>query len=594
MMQILALGGLCFGLPASAQALPAHADKVVVAAQGKTLGSERLMAASTEALVGGTPSSLAPGSLAAAEISGLASPAQAPAADAKPNAKPNIVIIYADDMGYGDTSCNNPESKIPTPNIDALAKEGMRFTDGHCSSAICTPSRYALLTGNYHWRKNIFSLIYDDKGPQNVFHENQATLPRILHNNGYNAGMIGKWHLGWRWESIVKDGDTLRRMKAPSGEGDSGEEDASGKPSKGVIREGYDPSCLDWSKRFRGGPIDIGFDSYFGDDTINFAPYGWIKDDKAVEPLTEFLRVPTPRPLEGSWECRGGPMVKGWDFYQVFPTLEKKAVEFIEQAPSDKPFFLYYALPAPHAPIIPNQEFIGKTKIGPYGDSMVQVDATVGAIRAALKKKGIYENTIIIFTSDNGPTSGHRGEGENRHSCTGFEGQGSLTGKKRNIEEGGHRMPFIVTWPGVTKPGSVSHQLINQVDLHATLSSIVGAKMPTNTAIDSFDFSPILRGQDAPVRDHMILNTTSPIEFGLREGSWVLIACLDQDRKQLDPKKGYLALYDLSKTLEQNNRTNLAKANPEKAQAMLKTLIQKVNSPATSPRLSTAAQIISL
>ena len=254
--------------------------------------------------------------------------------------KPNIVIIYADDLGYGDLSCQNPESKITTPNLDKLASEGMRFTDAHSSSGICSPSRYALLTGNYHWRRqhgivNAFGTPF--------FKEGEFTIATMLKSQGYTTAAIGKWHLGWNWDAVKKPG---------------------AKPIKTGKSSSFGPDAFDWTKSVPGGPLDRGFDYYFGDGTINFPPYCWMENDKVLKAPTEMLDLKGMKTKEGSWEFRPGPMVKDWNPYEVLPTLCKKSVEYIKSQSADKPFFLYFALPSPHAPIIPNDEFDGKTKAG--------------------------------------------------------------------------------------------------------------------------------------------------------------------------------------------------------------------------------------
>ena len=295
--------------------------------------------------------------------------------------KPNILILYADDLGYGDLKILNPKSKIPTPHLEKLAKEGMIFTDGHSSSGICTPSRYALLTGRYHWRK--FHSIVGAFGAS-AFNSERLTLPEMLRDCGYNTAAIGKWHLGWNWDAIKKPG---------------------AKPIKQGKRSGFVPDAFDWSKSIPNGPLDHGFDYYFGDTVINFPPYCWIENDKVVDvPDTIMDTTKWKEIKEGGWECRAGPMFSGWDPYENIPTTTQKAVEYVKkQAKNDKPFFLYFAFPSPHAPIIPNDEFDGKSGAGPYGDFVYETDDACGRILKALEQSGQADNTIVIFTADNGP-----------------------------------------------------------------------------------------------------------------------------------------------------------------------------------------------
>ncbi len=296
--------------------------------------------------------------------------------------KPNVLVLYADDLGYGDLKILNQSSKIPTPNLEKLASEGMLFTDGHSSSGICTPSRYALLTGRHHWRK--FHGIVDSFG-DSVFDSERLTMPEMLKECGYNTAAIGKWHLGWDWAAIRKPG---------------------AKPFKAnKKRFAYKPDAFDWSKPIPDGPLAHGFDYYFGDTVINFPPYCWIENDRVVD-VPDTMSDPAKwKPIkEGGWECRPGPMATGWDPYENIPTTTRKAVEYIKkQADSDSPFFLYFAFPSPHAPIFPNDEFDGKSRAGPYGDFVCETDDACGRILKAIEDSGQADNTVVIFTADNGP-----------------------------------------------------------------------------------------------------------------------------------------------------------------------------------------------
>ena len=295
---------------------------------------------------------------------------------AEPRSKPNIVILYADDMGYGDLGAQNAESKIPTPNLDRLARQGMRFTDAHSSSGICTPSRYALLTGRFHWRK--FHDIVNSFDPP-VLDATELTLPEMLKANGYRTACVGKWHLGWNWEAIQRPG------------------------TKPEPKTGFAVDAFDWSKPIPGGPLAHGFDYYFGDDVPNFPPYAWFENDRVIDPPTEPLTI-TPQTAEGSWEARPGPMCKDWDFYAVIPKLTEKTVDWIAaQRGREEPFFLYVPFNSPHAPIVPIEAFRDHSKAGGYGDFMVQTDDNVGRILKALEENGFAENTLVIFSADNGP-----------------------------------------------------------------------------------------------------------------------------------------------------------------------------------------------
>ena len=406
---------------------------------------------------------------------------------------PNIVIIYADDMGYGDLACQNPDSKIPTPNLDKLAQEGLRFTDGHCSSGICSPSRYALLTGRYHWR--VFHHVVTSFG-QPRFEPERLTLPEMLKGKGYRTACIGKWHLGWDWNAIKKQN------------------------AKPVKAKGFLPEAFDWSKRIPGGPVDQGFDYYFGDGTINFPPYCWIENDRVLEAPTESMTNGARTTQEGTWGFRSGPMVRDWDFYKVLPTLTDKTVEWISQQENDQPFFLYFSLPSPHAPIIPNEEFQGRTEAGDYGDFMFQTDWVAGQVLKALDTKELRDNTIVIFTSDNGPEK-YAFERVRRHK---HRSMGQLRGLKRDIWEGGHRVPFIVRWPGVIEPGRVSSTLISQIDLMATLAEIIGFDLPGDAAEDSFNQLTLWQdNSDRTVVRREHVHNTFRNEYAFRKDNWILI-----------------------------------------------------------------------
>ncbi|MDB4433718.1 arylsulfatase, partial [Akkermansiaceae bacterium] len=421
--------------------------------------------------------------------------------------QPNILILYADDLGYGDLGCYNPDTKIPTPHLNQLAKESMSFTDGHSSSGICTPSRFALLTGRHHWRD--FHGIVNVFG-SSVFKPERLTLPEMLQEKGYHTAGIGKWHLGWDWDAVRN-----KEVKASIV--------IDGKRKKQQLG----PDAFDWSRPIPDGPLAHGFDHYFGDTVINFPPYCWIEDDKVVKAPDTIMDSKKWKPIkEGNWECRPGPMITGWDPYENIPTTTKKGVEYIKaQSKTEQPFFLYFAYPSPHAPIIPNDEFDGKSQAGPYGDLVNETDHSIGQLLAALKESGQAENTIVIFSADNGPEhyAYQRDTKYDHWSAHPFRGL------KRDIYEGGHHVPFIVKVPGVTKPGSRSDALVSQIDIMATLAAITGYELPDkNAAEDSHDLLPLLKGDVASVRSTHIHNTNKNA-YAIRDGDWVLV----------DAKSGY-------------------------------------------------------
>ena len=480
---------------------------------------------------------------------------------------PNIVIIYADDMGYGDLGCQNPDSKIPTTNLDKLASEGIRFVDGHSSSGICSPSRYALLTGRYHWRD--FHHIVGPMGPSK-FKPGRLTIAEMLRSKGYRTGAIGKWHLGWDWNAIKTD-PTVKMVNSQF-------KDAP-------------PEAFDWTKRIPDGPTDHGFDYYFGDGTINFPPYAWVENDRVLEAPTEMLNLGKMKTKEGSWEFRGGPMVKGWNPYDVLPTLMKKSVEWIDKQEKDRPFFLYFALPSPHAPIIPNDEFIGKSKAGGYGDFVFQTDYVAGQVLKALKDKGFEDDTIVVFTADNGPEI-YAFERVRRYD---HRSMGELRGLKRDIWDGGHRVPFVIRWPGTIKPGRVSDELVSQVDLMGTFASIVGFDLPNDSAEDSYDISNLLRdnsGKTGSGRKVHVHNTYKGM-YAVRKDNWTLIDYktgsiskmpewfIEMNKYDTNMPNG--GLYDMSKDAGQ--RVNMIDKYPEKADEMRALLNEIRQKGYSSPRM---------
>ena len=489
----------------------------------------------------------------AAPLAGAAEP---------PARKPNIVILYADDLGYGDLGCFNVKSKIPTPNLDQLAREGMRFTDAHSSSGICTPSRYALLTGRHHWRD--FHGIVNAFG-NSVFKPGRLTLPEMLRAKGYATAAIGKWHLGWDWDAIRKPGSK---------------------------KNGNSPDDFDWSKSIPGGPLAHGFDHYFGDTVINFPPYCWIEDDKVVEAPDTMMDSKKWKAIkEGAWECRPGPMITGWDPYQNVPETTRRGVQYIHaQKSSAKPFFLYFAYPSPHAPIIPNDAFDGTSKAGPFGDFVNETDHSIGQLLKALKDSGQADNTVVIFSADNGPEK----YAYARDEKFGHWSSSPLRGLKRDIYEGGHRVPAIIKWPGVTQAGVVSEALVSQIDIMATLASALGYTLPDHAAEDSHDLLPLLKGEVEAVRTTHVHNTNKD-HYAIRNGNWLLVDAqsgyVSGGNKEWENRHGYppddkakVELYNLKTDLAQKH--NVAAEHPERVaelQARLKKIREQGHS---APRLA--------
>ena len=486
--------------------------------------------------------------------------------------QPNVLILYADDLGFGDLGCYNKKSRIPTPNLDRLASESVRFTDGHSSSGICTPSRFAMLTGRHHWRD--FHGIVNAFGGS-VFKPERLTLPEMLKEKGYKTAAIGKWHLGWNWDAIRNK--EVRAITVQEGR---------------RKKQQLGPEAFDWTKSIPNGPLDHGFDYYFGDTVINFPPYCWIENDKVVKAPDTLMQTGKWKKIkEGGWECRPGPMVTGWDPYENIPTTTKKGVEYIEKAAeAEEPFFLYFAYPAPHAPIIPNDEFDGKSKAGPYGDFVYETDHSIGQLLQALKDSGQAENTIVIFSADNGPEHyAYARDAKFDHwSAHPFRGL------KRDAYEGGHHVPFMIKYPGVTMAGTVNDALVSQIDIMATLASVVGYDLPEkNAAEDSHDLLPLLKGEVKSIRTSHIHNTFDHT-WAFREGDWVLVTGKSGHHSRVT--KEWLKKHDYPKVESKQprlfnlredigQRNDLAAKHPEKVKAMETSLARIRAQGYSAPRL---------
>jgi arylsulfatase A len=430
-----------------------------------------------------------------------------------------------------------------------------------------------MLTGRQHWRD--FHGIVNAFGAS-VFQPARLTLPEMLKQAGYRTAVIGKWHLGWNWDAIKVAGAQPITMQQ----------------SNGRKQPVWPPQAFDWSKPIPDGPLAHGFDYYFGDTVINFPPYCWIENDRVVQaPDTLMDSSKWKEVKEGGWECRPGPMVTGWDPYQVLPTLTAKGVQYIhEQARDGQPFFLYFAFPSPHAPIIPNDAFDGRSQAGPYGDFVCETDHCCGQLLDALEAAGLADDTIVIFTADNGPEryAYARDQAHDHWSA------GPLRGLKRDIYEGGHRVPFILRWPGLTKPGTVSQALVSQIDIMATLAAHLQFPLPVDAAEDSHDLLPLLHGETPAVRTTHVHNTSAG-KYALRDGPWLLIASqhgygTPRDR-QWEAKHHYppddqqaVELYDLTSDVAQ--RRNVADEHPDRVIAM-QALLERIRTQGYSaPRLS--------
>jgi arylsulfatase A-like enzyme len=418
---------------------------------------------------------------------------RAATANAATPARPNILYILADDLGYGDLGCYNSASKIPTPHLDRLAREGTRFTDAHAPSSVCTPTRYALLTGRYAWRTHAQRGVL---GPWDLplIPATRLTVPQLLRDHGYATACIGKWHLGWTWPTT--DGAAPTSAKNPL-------------------------SNVDFARPVTDGPTTRGFDYYYGVDVPNFPPYCFIENDRTVGTPT----LPDTGRVDGF--NRPGPMLPGWKLVDILPALTRRAVDYIERAAKNpQPFFLYLPLTSPHYPVVPTPEFKGKSGAGDYGDFVMQTDWTVGQVLAALERTGAAAHTLVIFTSDNGPEiTGEVNPGAyDRVQTFGHASAGPLRGAKRDLWEGGHRVPFLARWPGKIPAAATSDTTMCHVDLLATVAALLGTTLPPNAGEDSGNMLPALLGEKnfSPTRIATVHHAPSA-RLAIRRGDWVLI-----------------------------------------------------------------------
>ncbi len=477
--------------------------------------------------------------------------------------KPNIVFILADDLGIGDVHAYNADGKIPTPRLDAFAAQSMKFTDAHTSSSVCTPTRYGVLTGRYNWRSKLQSGVLGGLSPR-LIEPGRLTVAQMLHDQGYATACFGKWHLGLDW------------VKKPGGE-----------VTELNIEKPEQMDAVDFTKPFANGPITLGFDYYFGiAASLDMVPYTFLENDHCV-------KVPTTKkkfPLMGDAESRGftrfGPAAEDFEAVDVLPAIGAHAAKWIGERgadPKGQPFFLYLPLNAPHTPSVPTAQWAGKSQLNAYGDYVMEVDAVVGQVLDALEKSGAAEKTLVIFTSDNGCSPEARIaqlRGKGHDPCWG------LRGTKADIWEGGHRVPFMVRWPGKVPPGTTSEALVCLTDFFATCADVTGATVPDNVAEDSVSFLPVLRGEPAK-RTTLVSHSIAGI-FAIRSGSMKL--CLTPGSGGWSaPKPGAAAakelppeqLYDLA--ADRAETRNLIVEQPEKAKELLALLEKYVAEGRSTP-----------
>lgn len=458
---------------------------------------------------------------------------------------PNIIFLMADDMGYGDPGSFNEDSKIPTPAMDALASGGMRFTDAHSGSAVCTPTRYGVVTGRYAWRTPLKRGVLSGYS-RALIEPGRMTVGGMLREQGYHTAVVGKWHLGLDWTTLSEpaswdEGDTSAAFQAAS--------DFS-KP------EGLE---IDFTAPVTNGPATLGFDySYIIPASLDMAPYVYVENNACEKPAT----VHESGRFDGPVFWRPGEAAEGFDFFDVLPNLTRHAVDYIERRAEspDQPFFLYFPLPAPHWPWVPTEEFIGRSGAGKYGDFVTQVDTHIGMVVEALKATGQFENTLFIVTSDNGAEWDPSHIEEFGH----YANHASQRGKKRDAWEGGHRMPFIASWPARVAAGSTSDQTICLTDLMATAADIAGYELPADAAQDSVSILPALLGTDSgPLREATVHHSVDGT-FAIRQGNWKYIDGQGPGSQQWDgPQPGDppAQLYDIEADRHEDN--NLFGEHPE-------------------------------
>ena len=405
--------------------------------------------------------------------------------------RPNVLVVLADDLGYGDISCYNQGGFIPTPNHDRLASQGMLFTDAHSNSAVCSPTRYGLLTGRYAWRTRLQRGVLGGYAVP-LIDEGRTTIGSLLHDQGYATAAVGKWHLGVGWRG--SDGEVLGNRAGPN--------------------------TVDWDQPLASGPHTLGFDySLIVPRSFEGGPYCYIENGVVVDAPTGRME---PSPYPASW--REGPASPGFDQRSGLVELTRRCEQWIvdqhANAP-DQPWMLYFAMTSPHSPVVPRPPFVGSTPVGAYGDFVVEHDWSLGQLLDTLERTGQIDDTLVIVTSDNGPA---RREAESEDGAQIHVSSGDFRGRKSDIWEGGHRVPFIVRWPGVVEPGSTSDETICLTDLLATLADVTGVTLPDDAGEDSVSILPALKGEspETPLREATVLHSLGGV-FAIREGRWKLI-----------------------------------------------------------------------
>ncbi len=495
--------------------------------------------------------------------------------------RPNVVFFFVDDMGYGDATCLNSEGKIQTPNINRLAEEGMIFRDAHSSSAVCSPSRYSVLTGRYNWRSRLQKGIVGVYGDP-LIDEDRLTVPGFLKQHGYHSACIGKWHLGQGWDfeaepEIFHPGAT------------------HGASSTQVDREATVREQAAWQEAFArpttGGPSRRGFDYYYGVDVPNWPPYCFIENDRTVGTPSEFL---PERLLGNNLGSLRGPAMPYWHFEQLLPTWAKKADRYIrERAEGEEPFFLYLPMTSPHTPLSVNKPWIGASGLNNlYADLVIETDDVFGRVLKSLETHGVAKNTLVIFASDNGcahyigAREDGRGHGEQALEPQGHFPSGPYRGYKSDAWDGGHRIPCIARWPGVIEPGSTCDQIVCLSDLMATCAGMVGADLPDAAGEDSVSLLPLFKDPTTPVRETVVHHSIAG-KFAIRTDRWKLVLCPGSggwtyaDKEAAEEGLPLVQLYDMQE--DPGETENLCEQQPEVVKDLLAQLKKQVADGRSTP-----------
>jgi len=461
---------------------------------------------------------------------------------------PNVIVVMADDLGIGDISATNPECKIKTPNLQQMASEGLTFLDAHTSSSVCTPTRYGLLTGRYNWRSRLARGVLSGTS-EHLIPADRPTLGHLMKSAGYHTAMIGKWHLGWDWHK--EDGK------------------------------------IDFTQPVTNGPDINGFDQYYGHcGSLDMPPYVWVDTGRVTAVPTREEGVTRQEDPYGWY--RKGPIGPDFEIEQVLPHLFDKSIAYVNERAqaehADQPFFLYLPLPAPHTPIVPVPPFKDASGLNPYGDFVMQVDHHMGELFAALKENKLDENTLVIFTSDNGcsPQANFPLLREKGHSPSAV-----YRGYKADIYEGGHRVPLIVRWPGHIEEGRKTNALACLTDVYSTLETITGQPRQPTGGEDGYSLVPVFEGKETSGRDTLVSHSISG-HFAIRQGNWKL--CLahgsggwSSPREPAAIKQGLPAmqLYNLSS--DPGEQENLVESHPEKVKHLLELLEHQVQQGRCTP-----------